>query len=506
VNPILDPRAYSASDFDGPDGSAKINAALLAAASSTKPRARVVVPSIGPDEDGTWSISESVRIPSGTTLILDDCLLRLADGANCPLIVNAGRDQGGDRDISIIGRGVARLDGNPGNQSRARRGRDVEIWMEAAGLPLSRATRATIGELSVAEYEQQRSLPGESLEAMMSGPSGLDFAGVDHLRIESIEVGPTNLFGIHASACNDVVIKRIHFCQDGSEPNQDGIGIFGPAERIVISGITGTCGDDAVGLHAIHPVHGGGAICGVVISDVIVRNRWNSGILRTEGPALISSVVASNLVMLDGEGYSEGHSVVKIGTTRGSLVLEMAADDIDPLTEVFQEGIQIHGLAVEGWVGPVIAIYQPIANLVMSGVTGTHTGPLFVNFESKIDGLLLANVATRMIPTPADEPFVGGMLQYSMMANALPRSIREDERAAIILDGGDVRGVAFMNVRVALDRETQEQAKNLNARTVGLLDRTDNADRSITARWGLTFPGFEHDEATDSDATGRLSP
>ncbi len=71
---------------------------------------------------GNWEISSAIRIPSDFTLILDSCHLRMADGCYSNLFVNEHHDTplgrttaGTDRNISIIGRGKAILDGGTYN-------------------------------------------------------------------------------------------------------------------------------------------------------------------------------------------------------------------------------------------------------------------------------------------------------------------------------------------------------------------------------------------------------
>ncbi len=71
---------------------------------------------------GNFIIGRAVRIPSNFTLILDGCHLRMADGCFSNLFVNEhhgaelGRTPAGtDRNISIIGRGEAILDGGEYN-------------------------------------------------------------------------------------------------------------------------------------------------------------------------------------------------------------------------------------------------------------------------------------------------------------------------------------------------------------------------------------------------------
>ena len=71
---------------------------------------------------GAWEIESEIRLPSHFTLVLADCHLRMADGTLCNMFVNEhhGTPEGGsvtgtDRNISILGRGEAVLDGGKYN-------------------------------------------------------------------------------------------------------------------------------------------------------------------------------------------------------------------------------------------------------------------------------------------------------------------------------------------------------------------------------------------------------
>lgn len=71
---------------------------------------------------GNWEIDQAVRIPSGFTLVLDGCYLKMADGCFSNLFVNEHHDtdlgrtkEGTDRDIVIIGQNGAVLDGGTYN-------------------------------------------------------------------------------------------------------------------------------------------------------------------------------------------------------------------------------------------------------------------------------------------------------------------------------------------------------------------------------------------------------
>ena len=71
---------------------------------------------------GNWEISEAIRLPSNFTLILEDAHLRMADGVYSNMFVNGNHEKeigkttaGTDRNINIIGRGKAILDGGKYN-------------------------------------------------------------------------------------------------------------------------------------------------------------------------------------------------------------------------------------------------------------------------------------------------------------------------------------------------------------------------------------------------------
>ncbi len=71
---------------------------------------------------GLYEIEKTVLIPSDFTLYLEDCHLKMATGTMCNMFTNAscrtekGRtSEGGDRNIAIVGRGRAILDGGEYN-------------------------------------------------------------------------------------------------------------------------------------------------------------------------------------------------------------------------------------------------------------------------------------------------------------------------------------------------------------------------------------------------------
>ncbi len=71
---------------------------------------------------GNYEISQTILTPSGMTVLLADCHLRMAAGTFCNLFTNehcrteqGRRADGADREIAIVGRGRAILDGGEYN-------------------------------------------------------------------------------------------------------------------------------------------------------------------------------------------------------------------------------------------------------------------------------------------------------------------------------------------------------------------------------------------------------
>ncbi len=106
------------------NGGALLNEKIARAAENEGPGRTLTV-------TGNYEIEETVLIPPEFTLILEDCHLRMAEGTFCNLFRNtgAGRSDFGcpDRDIRILGRGRAILDGGntTGYAKRIRAGTAV---------------------------------------------------------------------------------------------------------------------------------------------------------------------------------------------------------------------------------------------------------------------------------------------------------------------------------------------------------------------------------------------
>jgi hypothetical protein len=440
---------HQAEDYEGLTGGERIQAAIAAA--STQPGHNLVVAGpTGPDQDGRWILERAIELPSHTTLLLVGAYLFLADNANCNLVQNQDLAKG-NADIHVIGIGGARLDGNAGNQARPTDGRDVEIWMQKQGMKVSVGTREVIGNMSVAEFEKGRATEG------VYRSSGVRFYNVQDLTIQGLTIGPTNMFAMRIERVSNVRISGITLAQDGREPNQDGIHIVGPAERVTISEIIGTCGDDAIALETCFPFAsdhwyegtiprdlrraGAGPITGIAINNVVISNRWCTGILRTVAlPGYpIDGVHASNLQLLESPGHSEAHAVLKFGTARPGY------EGGEQCGAAEHANITVENVFAKDWRGPFCAVFSPIKNLTVRGARGSHTGFFFHNFGQAIDGLVLEDCSTTLVGGP-EEPFVTGMIAFSIENYGLEGTLLDGTPAAIILDGGPLKDVGIRDV------------------------------------------------------------
>ena len=481
-----------AEDFEGENGGASIQAAVDAAEAAPGPNVIMVGP-IGPDANSHWEVSKAIELPSHTTLILQGAYLVLAEMADCNLIEN--RDYvDGNRDIHVIGQGGARLDLNPSYQPQPTEHRDVEIWMEEQGLPLSVITKELIGDMTVAEFAAQRPTVPYLIVCMR-------FYNVENLSLRGFTIGPSVTHPLHVERVKNVRISDCTVAQDGREPWAEFIHLYGPAERVVIDNIVGSCSDDFCGITTSESLSGlhhawpgdklpseirrvnAGPIHGVVISNVVIRNRWCTGLLRLL-PARgypIDGVHVSNVQMLETPGHSEAHGVLKFGTTDSGNLSEQYCIPED------MANITVENVFVKDWVGPYVIVLEPVKNLTLRGLRGNHTGPFFHNYGQAIDGLTLEDCRVTLTGGP-EEPFVGAMMQFCMEEWGLDDSSREGTPAAILLNKGPLKDVDIRDVVLTSGLKPGDMVTGSGV--AGLRLGPDAQVQSLNVS-GLTIDGYE---------------
>lgn len=190
---------------------------------------------------GNWEIETEVRIPSDFTLILDGCHLKMADGVYSNLFVNQhhntdiGRTvQGTDRNINILGRNGAILDGGTYNGLSER-------TQLTNGLPpiwknnLLLFTNVEGFEMRDFTCQNQRWWAMNFLFCCHGTLTNLHFQSND----TAIDENGNVYHGLIHNRYGDVLVK-----------NSDGIDLRQGCHHITIENITGFTQDDAVALTA----------------------------------------------------------------------------------------------------------------------------------------------------------------------------------------------------------------------------------------------------------------
>ncbi len=150
---------------------------------------------------GNWEIEKTIYIPSDFTLYLDNCHLRMADGTFCNLFRNAGfekpggnRADGADRNIRILGRGRAILDGGVYNGLHER-------------------------------------ISGKDGNPHISVNNLLLFVNVDGFEISHIQLKNQRWWAMNFLYCRHGSIDSIDFCSDDGIADRDGSRIPGKTLR-----------------------------------------------------------------------------------------------------------------------------------------------------------------------------------------------------------------------------------------------------------------------------------
>ena len=352
-----------AADHEGACGGEMIRAAIED--SPTNRAAVVVVGSDGPDANGRWDLERAIELPSYTTLLLRGAHLRLVDGADDNLIRNQNPSDA-DREIHVIGDGSAVLDGNAEKQKRD--------WDE------------------------------------LYWSYGVHLFSVESCSVRGVTIGPTNCWALTVEDAYDIRISDIEFAQDGMTPNQDGFHLLGPAARVVVNGITGSCGDDVVAVDTAESSTFGrgedGPITGVAITNVAVENEHSTGLFRTiaDRHSPLDGVYAGNLSMTG--DTSVGDALLKIGWSGSGI------DDLPRPAD--HRNITVENVFVDHWDAPYCEIEAPVENLTLRGCRGRHTGPFFHTFGHEVAGLLIDDCRTTLTGDPPSTlvgKFIGENMQ-----------------------------------------------------------------------------------------------
>ena len=306
---------------------------------------------------GDFEIDEAIRLPSNFTLILDDCHLRLADGSYTNIFVNEHNEtdigrtkEGTDRNISIIGRGRAILDGGEYNG---------------------------LGE----------KVPFEERKAPIYKNNLILFTNVDGFKIEGIHCRNQRWWALNFIYCSNGYIGNIDFCANDTAiddegkvyhglcrskyhhvlvKNADGIDLRQGCHDIVIENITGFTEDDTIALTALDgrterafAVEGlSSDLCNVKIRNVKSAAYCTNVRLLNQGKIKLHDIEVDG-VYDDSEAsehMDHGRYAVRVGDKHKYGARHSTADETYNITikNVYARGIA--AIALAGEIGN-IAIY-----------------------------------------------------------------------------------------------------------------------------------------------------
>jgi polygalacturonase len=185
----------------------------------------ITIPSINPATgDNFYIITEALVLRSGDHVIIDGCILQLADGVYSNIFISEGawdENPAEVTDISITAINGGRLDGGKPNG-------------------LTEKTEKKDGRPPVLRN------------------SFILFNNVSNFKLTSLKLTELRYWAITLYYCSDGVIEDIEFKASNNVPNQDGIDLRRGCHDIVINNITGSTGDDTVALTGLlteNPTH-----------------------------------------------------------------------------------------------------------------------------------------------------------------------------------------------------------------------------------------------------------
>ncbi|MBE6612747.1 MAG: hypothetical protein E7632_09670 [Ruminococcaceae bacterium] len=257
-----------------------------------------------------WLIDRAILIPENTTIVLQNCKIKLSDrcrdnffrSANCGIGIEFPEPI---RNIHLRGEGLCILEGadHPravGDGSKILKNpcpyRDEDILKYADYVDEDRRQSGKLNwnDHHAYSYGTDAGKEGESQYGDWRG-IGVLFANAENFSISGLRLVRTHGWGISMEACSHGYVSKIDFDShmygnvDGMDmnmENQDGVNLRNGCHDIIVSDITGQTGDDVVALTAIanpnyepggslrntHVMHNDWTKRERDIHDVIIRN------------------------------------------------------------------------------------------------------------------------------------------------------------------------------------------------------------------------------------------
>jgi len=288
----------NANDYRCPTDSETLEAAIAARTADgiivIPPRVSELEP-----ERTYWLIDRAILLPENTTVILQNCKIKLSDRCRDNFFRTANCGIGIEfpeliRNVHIRGEGLCILEGadHPratGDSSKLQhrpcphKPEDI-IAIDADWVPEERKKSGKLDFWDVHNhsYGTDAGNPEESQYGDWRG-IGILFANCEDFSISGLRIVESHGWGISMEACANGRVEKIDFDMrmhkeiDGmlmNMENQDGIDVRNGCHHIIISDITGETGDDVVALTAIVPDNAVYRPGGSMRSTHVMHNDW----------------------------------------------------------------------------------------------------------------------------------------------------------------------------------------------------------------------------------------
>jgi len=323
---------------------------------------------------GDWEIDAAVRLPSRFTLILEDCHLRLKDGAYTNIFVNEHNETdlgkttaGTDYDIAILGRGRAILDGGEPN------GLHEKVPLEERKAPLYKNNLILFTNVKGFKVEgihcrNQRWWALNFIYCVNGELRNLDFCAND----AAVDENGRGYHGLRRDKYKEVLVK-----------NADGIDLRQGCQNIVIENITGFTEDDAVALTALNGrmeqffrVEGmDSAISHVKIRNVRASSFCSLVRLLNQGEIKLHDIEIDGVTDECRQSPHLDHGIyaVRVGDTKMYGDRHSTKDETYNITIKNVYGAGEHAIALAGEIG----------NLVMENITCGEETELLLDWRNE---------------------------------------------------------------------------------------------------------------------------
>ncbi len=378
-------------EFEGTD-SERINQAIAAAAETGQ---QVVVPRRNNTSTGArdiWLLDTAILVQDGSTLILENCHLKLSDRSRDNFIRSANCGLG-ITEIAPISNVHIRGIGS--------------VVLEGADRP--RATGDSAKTLGVRSFGTDAGVASESQTGDWRN-IGILLAHVKRFSIENIRIKDAHCWAISLERCAYGTIRDIDFASmeskiiDGNAEtilNQDGLDLRQGCHDIAIENLTGHTGDDLLAFTAIlNPGVDAGSTESTMVSEA--NNRG-------DGIDDIRNITVRNI-----RGYSAGgHHIVRFLNASGLKIHDVL---LDGLIDTSGTGRQSRA-----------AVKIGDSNPVWGGVT-----PLGDTYRIFLNNIMSRAQHTILIAGSLSESLITNVIKYDGQGDAItlasgPENVRQVE-------------------------------------------------------------------------------